>query len=88
MLTDGDDECEAPTKENIRAAMSWLVRDAVPGDSLLFFFSGHGTQQPNFGDQEKDGFDEAIVPVDVNTNGVLARDHTMGVHRHGTREHI
>lgn len=43
-------ESTMPTKSNIRDSISWLVHEAVPGDSLLFFFSGHGTQVPNFQD--------------------------------------
>jgi len=53
---------EMPTRKNITAAMNWLVQKAVPGDSLLFYYSGHGCQRPNRNRKEKDGFDEAIVP--------------------------
>ncbi|CAK9088341.1 Metacaspase-1 [Durusdinium trenchii] len=67
-------ESTMPTKSNIRDSISWLVHEAVPGDSLLFFFSGHGTQVPNFQDDEKDGKDEAIVPVDVDESGPLIDD--------------
>lgn len=48
-----------PTGANIRAAMSWLVDGAVPGDSLFFFYSGHGTHEPDLSRREKDGFNEA-----------------------------
>ncbi|CAE7469626.1 AMC1 [Symbiodinium natans] len=75
VLMDGKDNPEErPTKANIRAAISWLVHEAVAGDSLLFFYSGHGTQTPNMTDREKDGFDEALVPCDVDENGILLDD--------------
>ena len=61
LMDEGEDSrlCGKPTKSNIRDAIGWLVHEAVPGDSLFFFFSGHGSQQPNLRDMEKDGFDEA-----------------------------
>lgn len=63
-----------PTGANIRAAMSWLVDGAVPGDSLFFFYSGHGTHEPDLSRREKDGFNEAIVPLDSDTNGLIIDD--------------
>ncbi|KAH9173753.1 caspase domain-containing protein [Lactarius sanguifluus] len=33
-----------PTRENILAAMRWLVEGAQPDDSLFFYYSGHATQ--------------------------------------------
>eukprot|EP00439_Symbiodinium_sp_Y106_P015244 s7793_g2.t1 len=36
----GAEESAMPTRENIRAGLSWLVHEAVAGDSLLFFFNG------------------------------------------------
>lgn len=76
VLMDGEGASESsrPTRANIKAGMKWLVDEAVPGDSLLFFYSGHGSQQPNFNDREKDGFDETLVPVDVETCGMLVDD--------------
>jgi hypothetical protein len=32
----------SPTKDNIIAAMKWLIADAKDGDSLFFHYSGHG----------------------------------------------
>lgn len=70
----GASESTRPTRANIKAAMKWLVDEAVPGDSLLFFYSGHGSQQANWNDREKDGFDETLVPVDAQTCGQLVDD--------------
>jgi len=40
----------------------YLIKDAKPGDVLLFHFSGHGQQITDDGDDEADGYDETIVP--------------------------
>ena len=65
---------EKSTKRNIIEAIKWLVQEAQAGDSLLFYYSGHGTQTPNLSMKEKDGYDEAICPTDFNENGVIIDD--------------
>nr|GEZ67005.1 hypothetical protein [Tanacetum cinerariifolium] len=60
-----------PTKRNIQEALRWLVKDNRPGDSLVFYFSGHGLRQPDFFDDEIDGFDESICPLDFRTAGMI-----------------
>ncbi|KAK9073957.1 hypothetical protein SSX86_006551 [Deinandra increscens subsp. villosa] len=60
-----------PTKRNIQEALKWLVRDNQPGDSLVFYFSGHGVWKPDFFDDELDGFNESICPVDFRTVGII-----------------
>ena len=41
------------------------------GDSLVFYFSGHGLWQPDFNNDEIDGFDETICPVDFMQEGMI-----------------
>lgn len=60
-----------PTKKNIQKALSWLVEDCKSGDSLVFYFSGHGLRQPDFSQDEIDGFDETICPSDFMTAGMI-----------------
>ncbi|XP_023750739.1 metacaspase-1 [Lactuca sativa] len=60
-----------PTKTNIQEALRWLVKDNQHGDSLVFYFSGHGLRQPDFFDDENDGFDETICPLDFKTAGMI-----------------
>ncbi|KAI3805092.1 hypothetical protein L1987_27139 [Smallanthus sonchifolius] len=60
-----------PTKRNIQEALRWLVKDNQPGDSLVFYFSGHGLRQPDLFDDEIDGFDETICPLDFKTAGMI-----------------
>ncbi|KAL3538658.1 hypothetical protein ACH5RR_002024 [Cinchona calisaya] len=62
---------EPPSKNNILRALEWLVKDIKSGDSLVFYFSGHGLRQPEFEGDELDGFDEAICPLDFETAGLI-----------------
>ncbi|KAB2635430.1 metacaspase-1 [Pyrus ussuriensis x Pyrus communis] len=43
----------------------------ILSDSLVFYFSGHGLRQPDFKDDELDGFDETICPVDFMEEGMI-----------------
>ncbi|XP_059648056.1 metacaspase-1-like isoform X2 [Cornus florida] len=63
-----------PTKHNIRMAMQWLVQGCQSGDSLVFYYSGHGSQQRDFNMDEMDGYDETLCPVDVETEGMILDD--------------
>ncbi|KAI9775127.1 MAG: Ca(2+)-dependent cysteine protease [Geoglossum umbratile] len=63
-----------PTKQNIIKAMQWLVKDAMPNDSLFLHFSGHGGQTPDLDGDEDDGYDEVIYPVDYKTAGHIVDD--------------
>ncbi|CAN4107964.1 unnamed protein product [Withania somnifera] len=60
-----------PTRRNILEAFKWLMEDLKSGDSLVFYFSGHGLRQPDFIDDELDGFDETICPLDFKTKGMI-----------------
>ncbi|KAH9603166.1 hypothetical protein KSS87_018612 [Heliosperma pusillum] len=71
VLTEEDDLDRIPTKANIEAGLGWLVEGCRPGDSLVFYFSGHGLRQPDFDDDEIDGFDETLCPVDFKTKGMI-----------------
>ncbi|KAL8143577.1 hypothetical protein V2J09_016609 [Rumex salicifolius] len=64
-----------PTKKNIEQGMRWLVEGCKAGDSLVFYFSGHGVnQQENSYGDEIDGLDESLCPVDFSTSGVIRDD--------------
>ncbi|KAG7976420.1 hypothetical protein I3843_06G147700 [Carya illinoinensis] len=67
----GNDLTTTPTKKNIEDSLKWLVDGSESGDSLVFFFSGHGLRQPDFEDDELDGFDETICPVDFIEQGMI-----------------
>ncbi|KAJ8448337.1 hypothetical protein Cgig2_021965 [Carnegiea gigantea] len=75
MLTEEEnDPYRIPTGQNIRMAMAWLVAGCRPGDSLVFHFSGHGSQQRNYTGDEADGYDETLCPLDFETNGMIVDD--------------
>jgi len=71
MLTDN-----AATTAAIIKGLRNLVANAAPGDVLYFHYSGHGSQFPNQpgGDNEPDGMDEIICPVDLNWADKMIRD--------------
>lgn len=52
--------------------MKWLVTDSQAGDSLVFYFSGHGVRQPDFENNELDGYDETICPADFMQEGLIS----------------
>ena len=64
------------TTANIRVALNALVKDAKPGDTLFFHYSGHGSQMLNNAgsDYEPDGLDEIICPVDLDWDTKVIRD--------------
>ncbi|KAJ8754813.1 hypothetical protein K2173_012737 [Erythroxylum novogranatense] len=69
VLTEDETDQELiPTKRNIQNSLEWLVEGCKAGDSLVFYFSGHGLQQPDF---NEDGFHETILPVDFMEEGMI-----------------
>ncbi|KAK4267992.1 hypothetical protein QN277_024701 [Acacia crassicarpa] len=75
MLTEEEtDPYRIPTKYNMRMAMFWLVQGCQPGDSLVFHYSGHGSQQRDYDGDEVDGYDETLCPLDFETQGVIVDD--------------
>ncbi|KAG6529655.1 metacaspase-5-like [Zingiber officinale] len=67
VLIDTDKSYTQPTGANIRRALGDLVSAAKPGDYLFFHYSGHGTRLPaETGEDDDTGYDECIVPCDMN----------------------
>ena len=72
MLTDN-----SATTRNILNRLAWLVNDAKPGDVLYFHYSGHGSQMVDAdydSDDEPDGLDEIICPIDLNWRDKVVKD--------------
>ncbi|MBB4807122.1 hypothetical protein HNP38_002426 [Chryseobacterium defluvii] len=68
------------TRANILNYLKTLVNSSVKGDSLVFYYSGHGTRVANIGaDLEVDGLDEAICPHDYASAGVIRDDNFKAV---------
>ncbi|KAM1233014.1 hypothetical protein EV1_002690 [Malus domestica] len=75
LLTEHEtDPFRIPTKQNMRMALQWLVQGCQSGDSLVFYFSGHGSTQPDYSMDEIDGIDETVCPVDFETEGMIIDD--------------
>ncbi|KAJ3225173.1 Ca(2+)-dependent cysteine protease [Clydaea vesicula] len=77
ILTDGQNGEMSkilPVRKNIIEKMKWLVEGAEPGDSLLLYFSGHGSRQIDIDGDEVDGMDETICPLDHSQAGKITDD--------------
>eukprot|EP00545_Synedropsis_sp_CCMP1620_P009661 CAMPEP_0119019954 /NCGR_PEP_ID=MMETSP1176-20130426/23029_1 /TAXON_ID=265551 /ORGANISM="Synedropsis recta cf, Strain CCMP1620" /LENGTH=387 /DNA_ID=CAMNT_0006974291 /DNA_START=117 /DNA_END=1280 /DNA_ORIENTATION=+ len=72
LLDDG--EHTEPTKENILAAYEKLVSESQEGDAAFCHYSGHGGKLKDDDNDEKDGYDETLVPVDYMTCGQIRDD--------------
>ena len=72
VLTDGN-----ATTRKIMNALNRLVKDAAPGDILVFHYSGHGSQvvdSKHDADHEPDGMDEILCPIDLDWRTKIIRD--------------
>lgn len=54
-----------PTRAAIMAAMQEVAAKAEPGDTVVFYFSGHGSQAPDASGDEGGGYDEILLPADA-----------------------
>ncbi|MGQ0563332.1 MAG: caspase family protein [Gemmatimonadota bacterium] len=54
------------TRERIVSELgTWLPSVVKPGDLVVFYFAGHGSQMWDTNGDEEDGLDETICPTDV-----------------------
>jgi len=58
-----------PTKQNILNELTNMLVNAVSGDILFFYFSGHGSNIYDISGDETDGMDEMIISSDLQ--GIL-----------------
>lgn len=66
---------ERATKRAMMERLRWLVRGAKGGDTLLFHFSGHGSQvRDRDGDELRDHLDEILCPHDMDWDGTYITD--------------
>lgn len=61
-----DDTVVKPNKANILNEFKNLLVNSNSGDLLFFFYSGHGSNTLDNNNDELDGRDELIVPLDLN----------------------
>ena len=62
-----DETAEKPTKQKIMNGLQTLLTNTAAGDTAFFMFSGHGTCTVDLNNDEKDGQDELIAPIDAIT---------------------
>ncbi len=63
------------TTKAILDGLAWLTAGASPGDSLVFHYSGHGSQVPDRnGDETTDRLDEILCPFDLDWDHPLTDD--------------
>ena len=63
------------TSDAIKQRIQALVSDATSGDTVVFFFAGHGTQVGVGVGDEVDGKNEAIVPYDMSYASLITDDY-------------
>ncbi|MEN0111261.1 MAG: caspase family protein [Planctomycetota bacterium] len=62
----------AATHDRVETELSRIERDAAAGDSVVFYFAGHGTQAPDappLDEPADEGLDEALCLSDANAQG-------------------
>ena len=52
-------------RDTILAAMDAVAAASVAGDTVVFYFSGHGAQAPDMSGDEGGGYDEILLPADA-----------------------
>ncbi len=65
---------ENATHDNILNALDWLASKSNKNDIILFLYNGHGTEIKDENGDEEDGYDEAIVPWELNKNSLISDD--------------
>jgi hypothetical protein len=63
-----------PTRENIENNIKWLISNCMAGDTLIFYYSGHGYYANDENGDEIDKKDEVLIPLDYDTKGVITDD--------------
>jgi hypothetical protein len=63
------------TREHILTAMTkYLLQDPNPGDTVVFYYAGHGSQRVNSRTDKPDKLDETVVPADARNGAFDVRD--------------
>ena len=69
-----DDTIDKPRKNSILRNIDWLIENNKPGDELFFHYSGHGSWVYDCSNDEHDGKDECLVPLDYSLHGLILDD--------------
>lgn len=60
-----DNTSKKPTKDNILSEFKNILLNSNSGDILFLFYSGHGSYTIDIDSNEKTGYDQMIVPIDL-----------------------
>jgi uncharacterized caspase-like protein len=63
---EGVEIADTPTRAAILQALDGLAATAQTGDTVFFYFSGHGSQAPDQNGDEAGGYDEILLPADAS----------------------
>ena len=69
------------TRQAILDALRAMIQSARAGDSLVFQYSGHGSQVEDLSGDELDRYDETLVPIDYHSGALLIDDDLADVYR-------
>jgi len=84
-----DQTNKKPTKDNIINEITKLLVNSKTGDSLFFLYSGHGTYALDLNNDELDGQDELIVPLDAtNINTCISDDELNQIIKNNLKEGV
>lgn len=69
------------TRSAILDGLKWLTTGAKKGDTLIFHYSGHGSQVADMSGEEIDRKDETICPHDYASAGMIKDDDFRAIFR-------
>ena len=72
-------DSEATREAILRWIDEFLVAPSQPGDIVFFYFSGHGSYEPNPSSDDADKLDETLVPHDSKLGADDIRDKELRV---------
>lgn len=74
LLDNSNDAHLMPSRENILRELKRLVAECARSDELWFYYSGHGSLRNDANQDEIDGSDSAIIPIDYDESGIITDD--------------
>jgi len=79
IITLTDNKNPKPTRANIIKNLKSVIFGSDKFNELYIHYSGHGTYVHDRNNDEVDGLDEAIVPVDYNASGIIIDDELFDI---------
>ncbi|CAJ1950634.1 unnamed protein product [Cylindrotheca closterium] len=74
-----DGKHHAPTRRNIIDAFTRVTQYSEAGDIVFVHYSGHGGRVKDMNNDESDGYDETLIPVDFKASGHIVDDEVFNV---------